>query len=103
MVTLAGTQNLNEFELHLCAVLGLPIPEIVQERPGASAVVLASQDGTPCVKGLDAALAEPRRDVRIFAEPTTRKHRRMGVVLAWGDRGAGARALVEQAKARQHG
>ena len=31
MVTLAGTQNLNEFELHLRAVLGLPIPEITQE------------------------------------------------------------------------
>ena len=34
MVTLAGTQNLNEFELHLRAVLGLPIPEITFERSG---------------------------------------------------------------------
>ena len=41
MVTLAGTQNLNEFELHLRAVLGLPIPEITQERIGASAVILS--------------------------------------------------------------
>lgn len=99
MVTLAGTQSLNEFELHLRAVLGLPIPEIVQERPGASAVILASQEGTPCVKGLDAALAEPRRDVRVFGKPTTRKHRRMGVALAWGEKGDDARALVELAKA----
>ena len=42
MVTLAGTQNLNEFELHLRAVLGLPIPNIKQERIGASAVVLST-------------------------------------------------------------
>ena len=41
MVTLAGTQNLNEFELHLRAVLGLPIPGIKQERIGASAVILS--------------------------------------------------------------
>ena len=38
MVTLAGTQNLNEFELHCRAVLGLPIPGIKQERIGASAL-----------------------------------------------------------------
>jgi len=41
MVTLAGTQNLNEFELHLRAVLGLPIPGIKQERVGVSAVILS--------------------------------------------------------------
>ena len=42
MVTLAGTQNLNEFELHCRAVLGLPIPNIKQERMGASAVILST-------------------------------------------------------------
>ena len=49
MVTLAGTQNLNEFELHLRAVLGLPIPGIKQERMGASAVYPFAdcQPGTP--------------------------------------------------------
>ena len=41
MVTLSGTQNLSEFELHCRAVLGLPIPEITQERIGASAVILS--------------------------------------------------------------
>ncbi len=45
MVTLAGTQNLNEFELHARAILGLPIPEITLERIGASAVVLAEENG----------------------------------------------------------
>jgi phosphoribosylglycinamide formyltransferase 2 len=99
MVTLAGTQNLSEFELHLRAVLGLPIPEISLERAGASAVILASREGTPSVTGLDAALATPRTDVRIFGKPSTRKHRRMGVALAWGEKGADTRALVEKAKA----
>ena len=99
MVTLAGTQNLSEFELHLRAVLGLPIPEIILERVGASAVILASKEGVPSVKGLEAALAAPRTDVRIFGKPTTRKHRRMGVALVWGEKGADARALVEKAKA----
>src|SRR5690554_2331299 len=44
MVTLAKTQNFNEFELHLRAVLGLPIPEITLERIGASAVILGSEN-----------------------------------------------------------
>src|SRR6202012_5723630 len=45
MVTLAGTQNLSEFELHARAILGLPIAEITQERSGASAVILADKEG----------------------------------------------------------
>jgi phosphoribosylglycinamide formyltransferase 2 len=32
MVTLAGTQNFNEFELHLRAILSLPIFEITLEK-----------------------------------------------------------------------
>ena len=99
MVTLAGTQGLSEFELHARAVLGLPIPELVLERAGASAVILASREGTPRVRGLEAALAAPRTDVRIFGKPTTRRHRRMGVALAWDEKGADARHLVERARA----
>ncbi len=99
MVTLAGTQNLTEFELHLRAILGLPIPEITLERAGASAVILAEREGAPEVKGLAAALAGRRTDVRIFGKPTTRPHRRMGVALAWDERGADVRALVERARA----
>jgi phosphoribosylglycinamide formyltransferase 2 len=40
MVTLAGTQNLTEFDLHARAILGLPIPVIALEKAGASAVPL---------------------------------------------------------------
>jgi len=82
MVTLAGTQNFNEFELHLRAVLGLPIPCIKQLRIGASAVILspiASQE-QPHYRGLELTCEEDA-DVRIFGKPTTRKNRRMGVVV----------------------
>src|SRR5213075_601901 len=58
MVTLAGTQNFSEFELHARAILGLPIPAITLERVGASAVILADKDGTaPKYIGLEKAMA----------------------------------------------
>jgi phosphoribosylglycinamide formyltransferase 2 len=84
MVTLAGTQNFSEFELHARAVLGLPIGEITLERAGASAVILAEKEGTnPVFTGLEKALSQPRSDVRIFGKPTTRPYRRMAVALAY--------------------
>ena len=86
MVTLGGTQNLSEFELHARAVLGLPIAEIVQEKVGASAVVLANKEGRrPTYTGIEAALKHKGTDVRIFGKPTTRPYRRMGVVLTYGN------------------
>lgn len=84
MVTLAGTQNFNEFELHARAVLGLPIPEITLERAGASAVVLAEKDGTnPTFNGLEDVAKLIKTDVKIFGKPKTRPFRRMGVVVTW--------------------
>jgi phosphoribosylglycinamide formyltransferase 2 len=87
MVTLAGTTNLSEFELHCRAVLGLPIPEITLERAGASAVILAGEDSSnpPKYIGVEEALRETKTDVRIFGKPSTRTYRRMGVALAYGD------------------
>ncbi len=86
MVTLAGTQNLSEFELHCRAVLGLPIPHISLERAGASAVILAEHESTepPVYAGLASALADSDTDVRIFGKPVARMYRRMGVALACG-------------------
>jgi phosphoribosylglycinamide formyltransferase 2 len=84
MVTLAGTQNLNEFELHARAILGLPIPEITLERVGASAVILADENGrAPIYSGVDDVLKEAKTDIRIFNKPTTRPYRRMAVALAY--------------------
>ncbi len=82
MVTLAGTQNFNEFELHLRAILSLPIFEIKLEKAGASAVILASENSEkPTYNGLDKIAALPQTDFRIFAKPTSRPYRRMGVAL----------------------
>lgn len=97
MVTLAGTQNFNEFELHARAVLGLPIPSIELLKNGASAVVLASQNSdNPQIVGLEKAASFPRTDFKIFGKPTSRPYRRMGVGLAYGNEDV--KALVEKAK-----
>ncbi len=82
MVTLAGTQNLSEFELHARAILGLPIPEIKLERAGVSAVVLANKSTDQfIITGIENALEQTNTDVRIFGKPTTRPYRRMAVAL----------------------
>ncbi|HET8733473.1 MAG TPA: phosphoribosylglycinamide formyltransferase 2, partial [Anaeromyxobacteraceae bacterium] len=75
------------------------IPEMTLVRPGASAVILAGDEGPPRVRGLEAALGEPGVDVRIFGKPVKRPHRRMGVALVAGQPGDDPRALVERAKA----
>lgn len=88
MVTLAGTQELTEFELHARAILGLPIPQISLVRSGASAVVLAKDSSMeqPMIKGIEKAMSvHPSVDVRVFGKPTTRQYRRMAVVLANGE------------------
>lgn len=98
MVTLAGTQNFSEFELHVRAVLGLPIPAIHLLKNGASAVILAtaSSDFAPNFIGVDAVLAKEGFDIRLFGKPTTRPFRRMGVVLNSGD--SSVELLTKQAK-----
>ena len=98
MVTLAGTQNLSEFELHARAVLGLPIPEIKLVKNGASAVVLAhhSSSEQPKFSGLIEAMNSPNSDLRIFGKPTSRPFRRMAVTLTYGEQDV--KVLVERAK-----
>jgi phosphoribosylglycinamide formyltransferase 2 len=81
MVTLL-TQNLSEFDLHARAFLGLPFMRIELQTEGASHVVLANKDSTEFkITGVEQAL-EIAEDVRVFGKPTTRKNRRMAVVLA---------------------
>jgi phosphoribosylglycinamide formyltransferase 2 len=99
MVTLIS-QNLNEFELHLRAILGLPIPLIQQLGNSASAVILASQNSTNLsYEGVDEALATPDVDIRLFGKPNSRPYRRMGVVLARGGSIAEARQKAIKAAA----
>ena len=100
MVTLIS-QFPNQFELHLRAILELPIPSIELIGPSASAVILGSQESDDfSYDGIAEALAlgSPRRpvDLRIFAKPRTLKNRRMGIALARGDNSDEA---TERAKA----
>jgi len=82
MVTLIS-QDLSEFDLHLRAILGLPIPQIKTWGPSASAVILA-EDSTqsPGYKGIAAALKDFDVEIRIFGKPSSSPYRRMGVALA---------------------
>jgi phosphoribosylglycinamide formyltransferase 2 len=97
MVTLIS-QNLNEFELHLRAVLGLPIPNIVQYAPAASAVILAIEHSDSiCFTGVAEALNTPDVDLRLFGKPDARPYRRMGVALAKADTTQLARAKAVHA------
>ena len=99
MVTLGHTTNLSEFELHLRAVLGLPIHDIRLEHAGCSAVVLADKDydNTPEYNMTD-ALSEECTRVRIFGKPEAHRGRRMGVVLCYGEKDADMLSLRNKAK-----
>lgn len=99
MVTLANTQNFNEFELHLRAILGLPIAEITLERIGASAVILASENSdNPSFTGIEAIADAPKSDFRLFGKPTSRPYRRMGVVVTYGSLSEDILAVTNRAK-----
>ena len=99
MVTLIG-QSPNEFELHLRAILGLPIPGIVQHGPSASAVILADRESSDfAFSGVAEAMADGA-DIRLFAKPVTLKNRRMGVALAMGDSIDDAVERAERAAAK---
>ncbi len=98
MVTMIS-QDLSEFDLHVRAILGLPIPSITYYGASASAVILADRDSPRVAgyEGLEAALSQPNTQVRIFGKPDTRKYRRMGVALARAESVEAARKLAKQA------
>ena len=81
LVTLIS-QNLSEFQLHVRAILGLPIPYIQQYGPSASCPVLVRGD-SDAVDFIDVeqALHEPHTDIRLFGKPEIHGSRRMGVVI----------------------
>lgn len=98
MVTLANTQNYNEFELHARAILGIPVPEINLLKNGASAVILANSEKSdfPQITGTEKAALIENTDFKIFGKPSTRKYRRMAVALAYGN--CSTDELVNKAK-----
>ncbi|NQV09552.1 MAG: formate-dependent phosphoribosylglycinamide formyltransferase [Cyanobacteria bacterium] len=100
LVTLRG-QNLSEFDLHLRAVLGLPIPAIRSRGAAASRVILATGKlASVAYDGVAAALAEPDTQVLLFGKPEARPQRRMGVVVAGGEDLAEARGRADRAASR---
>ena len=82
MVTLLS-QDLSEFALHVRAILGLPIPNVQQHGPSASAVILPEGiSNAVSFSNLSEALAEPDTSIRLFGKPEIKGRRRMGVGLA---------------------
>lgn len=85
LVTLI-TQNYSEFELHVRAIVGLPIPEIKTITSGASKVILAKKESKDIsFEGVEKALEEKNTAIRLFGKPESRPNRRLGVLLASDD------------------
>lgn len=81
LVTLIS-QDLSEFALHVRAILGLPIVQINQFGPSASAVILREgQSDNIRFSGVEAALSEPNTQIRLFGKPEINGRRRLGVIL----------------------
>jgi len=96
LVTLIS-QDLSEFALHVRAILELPIPNITQHGPSASAVILPRGDSEQTeFSNLDRALAQPDTQMRLFGKPVIKGKRRMGVGLA---RGSTIDEALDKAKA----
>jgi len=97
MVTMVS-QNMSEFELHVRAILGLPVPTVLNLAPAASHVILADA-ALPEIafSGLIEALRVPECKLRLFGKPDSRPGRRMGVALALGADTNEARQRAEQA------
>lgn len=99
MVTLAGTQNFNEFEIHLIAVLGFEIPEITLERHGASAVILANKNSdNPTFEGIEELAKVSLSNFRLFGKPSSHPYRRMGIVLTYDKMGTDIEKVTQRAK-----
>lgn len=99
LVTLIS-QDLSQFDLHLRAIMGLPIPAIRQLGASASAALLAEGEGhSPTFYGINRALSEPDTDLRLFGKPEVSGKRRLGVALARGDSLFSAREKARRAVA----
>lgn len=97
LVTL-GTQSASEFELHLRAILGLPVPEVTAERPGASHAVVADRPlDQPAFTGVEAALETPATELRLFGKPDAYDGRRMAVAVSTAEDIETARERAERA------
>ena len=84
LVTLLS-QDLSQFALHARAILGLPIPNIMQHGPAASSVILGEGNSDEIsFNGVDKALMEQDTQIRLFGKPSISGRRRLGVAIARG-------------------
>ncbi len=94
------SQNINEFELHLRAILGLPIPEIINAEAAASRVILSKDTfSNVAYKGIEKALSAKNTQLLLFGKPNAKKGRRMGVTLALDKTIEKARSKADKAAA----
>lgn len=99
MVTLCS-QRQNEFELHVRAILGLPV-DTTLHTPGASAVIYGQLEAKGIAyAGVNDALQVPQSALRLFGKPESYERRRMGVALANGRDSAQARERAKLAASR---
>jgi phosphoribosylglycinamide formyltransferase 2 len=99
MVTMIS-QDLSQFALHVRAILGLPVPNIQQLGPSASAVILVEGESNSInFSNLEQALSEPDTQIRLFGKPEVAGRRRMGVCLARGESIDDAKAKASKASA----
>ena len=102
LVTIAS-QDLSEFALHVRAILGLPIPQIRQYGPAASAVILPEgKSNAMLFENVAAALVEPDTHLRLFGKPEMNGRRRLGVVACLGQSIEAAREKARRAAGRVH-
>ena len=100
LVTL-GSQRCSQFELHLRAILGLPVPDPEVREPGASAAIVADEPvEQPAFEGVDKALEESATELRLFGKPEAYAGRRMGVAVSTADDAESARERAEAAADR---
>lgn len=100
MVTMI-TQDLSEFALHVRAILGFPLEAVHLLTPGASATLKAEGTGQAyAVTGMEAALALPRTQIRVFGKPEIRPGRRMAVALSAAEEVEIARTIAKQAASK---
>jgi phosphoribosylglycinamide formyltransferase 2 len=96
MVTMAS-QRFSQFDLHARAILGLPV-NVALAAPGASAVIYGGvESDNLSYEGIEAALAVPESDLRLFGKPESFVRRRMGVALARGKDVKEARLRAKEA------
>ena len=97
LVTLIS-QNISEFELHVRAILGIPIPSIYTKQASASRVILSKDNYSEITyQGVENALSEKDTKLLLFGKPSSTKGRRMGVALALDETVEKARSKADRA------